>query len=62
MFVCFLLNFRSKLTKTPNAGVSTARALLVPYEHRHVLTYHAWMEDPVDHLRHVLDTLTKNRS
>ncbi|KAL2128897.1 hypothetical protein VTI74DRAFT_8492 [Chaetomium olivicolor] len=27
-------------------AVSTAKALLVPYDHRHVLTYHAWMEDP----------------
>ena len=36
-----------KLTKMPNAAVSTAKALLVPYDRRHVLTYHAWMEDPV---------------
>ncbi|KAK3944199.1 GNAT domain-containing protein [Diplogelasinospora grovesii] len=27
-------------------AVSTSRVLLVPYEARHVLTYHAWMEDP----------------
>ncbi|KAJ4414539.1 hypothetical protein N0V85_003100 [Neurospora sp. IMI 360204] len=26
--------------------VSTTRALLVPYESRHVPTYHQWMEDP----------------
>ncbi|KAK4229835.1 GNAT domain-containing protein [Podospora fimiseda] len=29
-----------------HTAVSTAHALLVPYDHRHVLTYHAWMEDP----------------
>jgi hypothetical protein len=62
MFAFFLLNLSSKLTKAPNAAVSMAKALLVPYEHRHVLTYHAWMEDPVDHLRHVFDTFTKTRS
>ncbi|KXX73050.1 N-acetyltransferase 9-like protein [Madurella mycetomatis] len=30
----------------PNAAVSTAKVLLVPYDCRHVLTYHTWMEDP----------------
>ncbi|AEO63355.1 uncharacterized protein THITE_2062722, partial [Thermothielavioides terrestris NRRL 8126] len=29
-----------------STAVSTARALLVPYDRHHVLTYHAWMEDP----------------
>ncbi|KAK4164901.1 GNAT domain-containing protein [Cladorrhinum sp. PSN259] len=29
-----------------HTAVSTANTLLVPYDHRHVLTYHAWMEDP----------------
>ncbi|KAK3995642.1 GNAT domain-containing protein [Cladorrhinum sp. PSN332] len=29
-----------------HTAVSTARTLLVPYDRRHVLTYHAWMEDP----------------
>ncbi|KAK0727224.1 GNAT domain-containing protein [Lasiosphaeria miniovina] len=27
-------------------AVSTANVLLVPYDRRHVPTYHAWMEDP----------------
>ncbi|KAH8887433.1 hypothetical protein GQ53DRAFT_749914 [Thozetella sp. PMI_491] len=27
-------------------AVSTPQVLLVPYDHRHVLKYHAWMEDP----------------
>ncbi|KAL2025060.1 hypothetical protein VTK56DRAFT_62 [Thermocarpiscus australiensis] len=29
-----------------STAVSTAKVLLVPYDRRHVLTYHAWMEDP----------------
>ncbi|KAK3906564.1 GNAT domain-containing protein [Staphylotrichum tortipilum] len=29
-----------------DTAVSTSKALLVPYDCRHVLTYHAWMEDP----------------
>ncbi|KAL2263599.1 hypothetical protein VTK26DRAFT_6066 [Humicola hyalothermophila] len=29
-----------------STAVSTAKALLVPYERRHVPTYHGWMEDP----------------
>ncbi|KAH6626914.1 GNAT domain-containing protein [Chaetomium sp. MPI-SDFR-AT-0129] len=29
-----------------NTAVSTAKTLLVPYDPRHVPTYHAWMEDP----------------
>ncbi|KAK4192995.1 GNAT domain-containing protein [Podospora australis] len=29
-----------------HAAVSTTSALLVPYDHHHVLTYHAWMQDP----------------
>ncbi|KAK1778340.1 GNAT domain-containing protein [Copromyces sp. CBS 386.78] len=29
-----------------SSAVSTTRALLVPYESRHVPTYHQWMEDP----------------
>ncbi|KAK0720060.1 GNAT domain-containing protein [Lasiosphaeris hirsuta] len=33
-----------KLNKS--TAVSTTQALLVPYDHRHVLRYHAWMEDP----------------
>ncbi len=33
----------------PNAAVSTTKVLLVPYDHHHVLAYHAWMEDPVSH-------------
>ncbi|KAH6641514.1 GNAT domain-containing protein [Chaetomium tenue] len=29
-----------------STAISTTRALLVPYDSRHVPTYHAWMEDP----------------
>ncbi|KAK3308130.1 GNAT domain-containing protein [Chaetomium strumarium] len=29
------------------SAVSTTKALLVPYDAHHVLTYHGWMEDPV---------------
>ncbi|KAK3328404.1 GNAT domain-containing protein [Cercophora scortea] len=29
-----------------STAVSTNKVLLVPYDRRHVLTYHAWMEDP----------------
>ncbi|KAK4138703.1 hypothetical protein BT67DRAFT_446751 [Trichocladium antarcticum] len=29
-----------------STAVSTPKVLLVPYDRRHVLTYHAWMEDP----------------
>ncbi|KAK3403565.1 GNAT domain-containing protein [Sordaria brevicollis] len=29
-----------------STAVTTTRALLVPYESRHVPTYHQWMEDP----------------
>ncbi|KAL2191824.1 hypothetical protein L209DRAFT_700289 [Thermothelomyces heterothallicus CBS 203.75] len=36
----------SKMRLNEFTAVSTARALLVPYDRRHVLTYHAWMEDP----------------
>jgi hypothetical protein len=28
-------------------AITTSKALLVPYEAHHVLTYHAWMQDPV---------------
>ncbi|KAH8908455.1 hypothetical protein BR93DRAFT_893705 [Coniochaeta sp. PMI_546] len=29
-----------------HTAISTPRVLLVPYEHRHVLKYHGWMQDP----------------
>ncbi len=35
------------ISKSPSKAVSTDRILLVPYDRRHVLQYHAWMEDPV---------------
>ncbi|KAK0636351.1 GNAT domain-containing protein [Bombardia bombarda] len=36
-----------RLTNKPtNTAVSTDKVVLVPYDRRHVLTYHAWMEDP----------------
>ncbi|KAK4155450.1 GNAT domain-containing protein [Chaetomidium leptoderma] len=39
-------------------AVSAAKALLVPYDRRHVLIYHAWMEDPAIQEATASDRLT----
>ncbi|KAL8288696.1 hypothetical protein RB597_000686 [Gaeumannomyces tritici] len=41
-----------------STAISTAHVLLVPYDRRHVLTYHQWMEDPAIREATASDRLT----